>query len=185
MTASRRLAFALGLAGLVFLAARPAMAMSGACLWGQLRPETRSALIGGYLRDGPDVLDRVYISDAEFDAVDRTCDGSHRTDEALKERLLSAVVFEQGSAVYLKQKLGWRDGDIQAAWERIAPDHQAMLRRSADTILANRDPINDDLSGPVRAFLGPRTADSDPALADQARGYLTSRAIREAVERRG
>lgn len=183
MTASPRLAALIATAGLTLAAATSARAMTGACLWDHLRPETRSALIRGYLRDGPDVLDRVYVSDQEFDAVDTACEG-RRTDERVKERLLAAVVFEHGSAVYLKQRLGWRDDDIQHAWERIAPDGLAMLRRSADTILEEKDPINDDLSGPVRAFLPPRQND-DPPLADQARGYLTSRAMREAIERRG
>ena len=184
MTGSRRLSVALALAGLCLVAARPAMAMSGDCLWDHLRPETRTELIRGYMRDGPDVLGRVFISDAEYDAVDTGCDGSRRAEERTKERLLAAVVFEHGSAVFLKQRLGWRDGDIQSAWDRILPADQARLRRSADTILSERDPIEDDLSAPVRAFLGGRRADDDASLADQARGYLTSRSMREAIERR-
>ena len=183
MTASPRLAVLIAVFGLGLAAAPAAQAMTGACLWDHLRSETRNALIRGYLRDGPDVLDRVYVSDEEFDAIDSACDG-RRTDERLKERLLAAVVFEHGSAVYLKQRLGWRDDDIQRAWERMAPDSLAMLRRSADTILDEMDPINDELSSPVRAFLGTHP-DEDPPLADQARGYLTSRAMREAIERRG
>ena len=46
-------------AGLLLAAAQPAFALSGQCFWSHLEPPTRSDLLEGYQRQGPQVLDRV------------------------------------------------------------------------------------------------------------------------------
>ncbi len=165
------------------LAATPSHAMSGDCVWGQLAPATRDAMIQGYLRNGPDVLGRVFVSARELEDIDANCASTAVPDD-LKDRLFSAVVLERGAAVFLKQRLGWRDEDLQDAWERMAPHERAALRRGADAILQGERPA-DDLSDAMRAFLGDSPALDDPKAIDEVMGYLTSRAIREAIEQRG
>ena len=173
-----------GTAALLALAAgAPALALSGQCFWDQLEPPTREALLDGYQRLGPQVLDRVFISDRELQAIDARC-GAAAVDGELKERLLAAVAFEHGSAVFLKGWLHWSDADIQAAWSRLRPEETGLLRRQAQGALAGAPPANEDLSEAVEAFLGRDPDREDSGLADQVRGYLTSRAMREAIERR-
>ena len=174
-----------GLAGAsLMLGARPALALNGQCFWSHLEPATRSALLDGYQRLGPQVLDRVFVSDRELDAIDSQC-GADRGDDALKERLLAAVTFEHGAAVFLKGWLRWDDGALQGAWTRLGPEQTARLRRQADAILTGAPSADDDLHDAIGAFLQRDPAREDPALVDQLRGYLTSRAMREAIERRG
>ena len=170
-------------AGLALAGGAPALALSGQCFWDQLDPPTRGALLDGYQRLGPDVLDRVFISDRELRAIDTQC-AAASVDGELKERLLAAVAFEHGSAVFLKGWLQWSDADLQAAWSRLRPEQTGLLRRQAQAVLSGAPPSNEDLSEAVEDFLGRDPGRLDPGLADQARGYLTSRAMREAIERR-
>ena len=93
-------------ASLLLLAASPALALSGQCFWDQLEPATRGALVNGYQQQGPQVLDRVFVSDRELRAIDEQC-GAGSAPGELKDRLLAAVVFEHGSAVFLKGALHW------------------------------------------------------------------------------
>jgi hypothetical protein len=173
-----------GATGALVLGAQPALALNGQCFWNQLDPTTRGALVNGYQRLGPEVLDRVLISDHELDAIDRQCaDG--RGDDALKERLLSAVTLEHGAAVFLKGWLRWDDGALQDAWTRLGPEQKARLLRQADASLTGAAAGDDDLREAISTFLQRDPAREDPALVDQVRGYLTSRAMREAIERRG
>jgi hypothetical protein len=164
--------------------ARPALALDGQCFWSHLEEPTRRQLLEGYQRLGPQVLDRVLISDREIQSIDAQCGGAS-ADPQLKERLLSAVIFEHGSAVFLKGWLRWDDQAIQGAWSRLGPDQSARLRRQADGVLRAAPPPEEDLSGAVGAFLGRDPAGVDPAVADQVRGYLISRAMREAIEALG
>jgi hypothetical protein len=170
-------------AGLLLAAASPALAISGQCFWNQLEPPTRGALLEGYQRLGPQVLDRVPISERELTAIDVQC-GAQDAPGDLKDRLLTAVVLEHGSAVFLKGWLHWDDQAIQDAWSRLGPEAISVLRRQAQAVLAGVPPEDADLSGAVGAFLGRDPSREDPGLVDQARGYLTSRAMREAIERR-
>jgi hypothetical protein len=167
----------------VFGAGR-ALALSGQCFWSHLEEPTRRDLLEGYQRLGPGVLDRVYISDREIQSIDAQC-AAAEADPALKERLLSAVVLEHGSAVFLKGWLRWDDAAIQGAWSRLGPDEADRLRRQASAVITGTEPANSDLTGAVGAFLGRDPGREDPGLVDQVRGYLTSRAVREAIERRG
>jgi hypothetical protein len=168
-------------AGLLLLAGSPALAMSGQCFWERLEPPTRGALLDGYQRLGPEVLDRVPISDRELAAIDAACGPG---PGALKERLLSAVVFEHGSAVFLKGWLRWDDMAIQAAWNRVGPQAAGALRRQAEDVLSGAPPAGEDaVTGAIGAFLGRDPAAQPPGLVDQVRGYLTSRAMREVIER--
>ena len=178
---TRATAFAPAAVGLVLSAASPALAMSGQCFWDRLEPPTRNALLDGYQRLGPEVLDRVPVSDRELAAIDAACGPG---PDALKERLLSAVVFEHGSAVFLKGWLRWDDMALQAAWNRIPPEAAGALRRQAEAALSGAPPGGEDsVMGAVGAFLARDPASQPPGLVDQVRGYLTSRAMREVIER--
>ena len=169
-------------AGLLLLAAQPASAMTGQCFWQQLQAPTRQALLDGYQRLGPQVLDRVQISDRELGAIDSACGPG---PDALKERLLSAVVLEHGSAVFLKGWLHWDDAAMEAAWSRLSPDQARLLRRDANAILAGEQPADQSLTDAIGEFLDREPGRDSAGVVDQVRGYLTSRAIREAIERRG
>jgi len=163
--------------------AGPALALSGQCFWSHLEVPTRQNLLDGYQRDGPAVLDRIAISDRELASLDEQCD-ARSVDPSIKERLLAATVFEHGSAVFLKGWLRWDDGAIQAAWLRLSPEQAAGLRRQAEGVLAGQPPDpSGNLGGATGAFLGRDPSREDPALIDQVRGYLTSRSMREAIER--
>jgi hypothetical protein len=178
-----RLTLALACAGLALAAAEPALALSGECFWSHLEGPTRRALLDGYQRQGPEVMDRVFIADRELQAIDAQCEAAS-VDDAVKERLLAATVFEHGSAVFLKGWLRWGDGELQQAWSRLRPEQAGQLRRQAEAAVSGAPPSNEELFGPIGAFLGRDPGREDPALVDQVRGYLTSRAIREATERR-
>jgi hypothetical protein len=170
-------------AALLVAGASPAMALSGQCFWDQLEPPTRSALLEGYQRLGPQVLDRIPIDQRELAAIDARC-AAQGAQEELKDRLLTAVVLEHGSAVFLKGWLRWDDAAIQGAWSRLGPEEIGLLRRQAQGALTGAEPADVDLSRAVGAFLGRDPSREDPGLLDQVHGYLTSRAIREAIERR-
>ena len=169
------------------LSAAPALAMDGACVWDHLQPATRDAFVSGYVRQGPEVIDRVSVSEQEYDAIDQAC-APRPLDEDIKDRLLAAVVLEQGSAAVLKGRLGWTDADLQAGWRRLGPDQRAALGQGARAALdgtgAPPGDASDELLGAVRTFLG-RSAGDDRVTEDQAGGYLTSRAVREAIEAKG
>jgi hypothetical protein len=167
--------------GVLLLMAGPASALSGQCFWNQLQALTRGALVQGYQRLGPQVLDRVQISDGELAAIDSNCGPG---PDALKERLLSAVVLEHGSAVFLKGWMHWDDQGIQQAWGRIDPDQSQILRGQAEALVAGAQQPEQSLSRAIGEFLGHDPERDEPGVADQVRGYLTSRAIREAIERR-
>ncbi|MGZ6016902.1 MAG: hypothetical protein ACXWKM_14280 [Phenylobacterium sp.] len=168
-------ALALGLAG-------SASAMTGACLWAHLQQPTRTALVEGYQRDGTDVLDKVLITDREFKAIDELCtDGPDLSDDQ-KERLLAAVVYEHGAAIFLERRLNWDDAAIHAALERLPEADKAALRRGAEAVLAGREPSGDP-SAAAAAFLSGTNAMEDKGAIDEAVGFLTSRAMREAIER--
>jgi len=169
-------------AGLLLIAAGPSWALSGQCYWSRLEQPTRDALLQGYQRLGPQVLDRVPVSDRELADIDAACGPG---PEDLKDRLLSATVLEHGSAAFLKGWLRWDDDAIQAAWARIDPEQAEQLRRQADAVLARSAPSDESLSRAVGEFLGQDPDRQAPGVVDQVRGYLTSRAIREAIERRG
>jgi hypothetical protein len=171
-------------AALALGAASPALALSGQCFWSHLEVATRQNLIDGYQRLGPQVLDRVFISDREFSAIDAQC-GADRAEPSVKERLLAAVTFEHGSAVFLKGWFRWDDQTLQGAWMRLTPGQAAQLRGQAEAALSAAQPGGDDLRGAIGSFLGRDPDREDPAVIDQVRGYLTSRAMREAIERRG
>ena len=177
---SLRLLAAAGAVVVAFGAAGPSFAMSGECLWRHLEPATRDAFLRQYPRLGPEVLDRVAVSDREYDAMDEAC-GAAGADPALKDRLFGAIVIEHGSAVYLEGKLGWDNGAIQDAWERLPPDMLDRLHREARLTLRRQSPQSDDLDRAARTFLG--SDPSDRAVFDQARAYVTSRIMRETVER--
>ncbi len=168
---------------LALAAGGPALALTGECFWSHLEGPTRRALLDGYQRLGPQVLDRTPIADRELQAIDAQCEAD-RVDEAIKERLLTAVVLEHGSAVFLKGWLRWSDHDLQQAWIRLRPDEATLLRRQAEAVVSRLPGADPDLRGPIGSFLGHDPAREDPALVDQVRGYLTSRAVREAIERR-
>ena len=161
--------------------AQPRPALSGECFWRHLERPTRAALLQGYQQLGPDVLDRVFISDDEHRAIDEACQAARGADPSTKQRLLAAIVVEHGAAVFLKGRLRWQDEDIQAAWRRLDPEARSRLRREADAALGPRAPGPDDIEGLAEVFLGP--AAQDTSALDQAKAYLTSRAVREAIER--
>lgn len=184
MTSARLSAFTAA-AALALGATHPAMAMSGRCFWNQLRPQTRDILLDAYQRQGPAGIDPSTIGDAELQAMDETC-GAGRADVDLKERMLAAVVFEQGSAAILTRALEWDGRALDAAWDRLSPDDRSLLNRGAEAVLDGAQTPREDLAPIVSDFLGEAVARRQPpAVADEARGYLTSRALIEAIERRG
>lgn len=168
---------------LALSAAEPALALTGECFWSHLEGPTRRALLDGYQRQGPEVMDRVFISDRELQSIDAQCEAG-RSDDGVKERLLAATVFEHGAAVFLKGSMRWSDQDLQQAWSRLKPDEASQLRRQAEAVISGVQGADEDLRGPIASFLGRDPGGEDPALVDQLRGYLTSRSIREAIERR-
>lgn len=167
---------------LLLLLAGPGWALDGRCFWNQLQPMTRGALLQGYQRLGPQVLDRVPIGDAELSAIDANCGPG---PDALKERLLTAVVLEHGAAQFLKGWMRWDDAAIDAAWARIDPEQAERLHRQARAVVDGGPQADESLSRAIGQFLDRDPDQLDPGVADQARGYLTSRAIREAIERGG
>jgi hypothetical protein len=177
---SRHLLAAAGAAAVALGAASPGLAMSGDCFWRHLQPATREAFLREYGRLGPEVLDRVAVSDREYAAMDAACGGSG-SSSGLKDRLLGATVIEHGAAVYLQGKLGWDSQAIQAAWSRLSPDLLDRLHQEARLALRSQSPRSEDLDRAARRFLG--SDPSEPAVLDQARAYVTSRVMREAVER--
>jgi hypothetical protein len=176
---SHQLVLAAGVAVALLGVGSPSFAMSGDCFWRRLSPATRGSFLREYGRLGPEVLDRVAVSDREYAAMDEACGGSG-WDPALKDRLLGATVIEHGAAVYLQGKLGWDNQAIQSAWERLSPELLDRLHQEARQALRGQSQQSDGLGRAARRFLG--SDPSDPAVLDQARAYVTSRIMRETVE---
>ena len=176
-----RLFAAAGAAAVMTLAASPGFAMTGDCFWTHLSPATRDAFLSDYGRLGADVLDRVAVSADEYGAIDTDC-GAAGADPATKDRLLGAVVIEHGAAVFLQGRLHWDSGAVQDAWSRVPQEDVDWLHDQARQVLRGQSAGTADVTTLARAFLGPG-ADPDPAVLDQARAYITSRAMREEIER--
>lgn len=172
---------ALGAAAVLIGAASPGFAMTGECFWTHLSPATREAFLGDYQRMGADVFDRVAVSADEYNLIDSAC-GAADADAATKDRLLGAVVIEHGAASYLQGRLHWDSDAIQNAWGRLGSEDVDWLHDQARQVLRGQNSGTADVTTLARAFLG-QDADPDPAVLDQARAYVTSRAMREAIER--
>jgi len=177
-----RLFAAAGAAVVMMGAAAPGFAMTGACFWAHLAPATRDAFLANYARMGADALDRVEVSSDEYAAMDSAC-GAADSSAATKDRLLGAVVIEHGSAVFLEGQLHWDAAAIEDAWGRISSDDMDWLHDQARQVLRGQSDGTADVTNIARAFLGP-DADPDPGVLDQARAYITSRAMREEIEQR-
>ncbi len=161
-------------------AASPCFAMTGECFWRHLSPATREAFLRDYSRLGAEVLDRVAVGDDEYAEMDSAC-GAAEADPAAKDRLLAATVIEHGSAVFLQGRLRWDGEAIQAAWRRLPQEDREALSDQANAVLSGRAPAQADVTGPARRFVG-EEAQPDRDLLDQASAYVTSRAMREAIE---
>ncbi len=177
---SLRVIAGLGAALVGVAAASPGFAMSGECFWRHLSPATREAFLKDYGRLGAEVLDRVAVDDADYAAIDSACDAAS-ADPATKDRLLAATVIEHGSAVFLEGRLHWDADVIQAAWSRLPREDLDGLHGQARQVLRGQAVEQADVTGPARRFVG-SGGDGDRDVLDQARAYVTSRAMREAIE---
>jgi len=175
-----RLFAALGAAAVMAGAASPGFAMTGECFWSHLSPATRDAFLSGYQRLGADVFDRVAVSSDEYSAIDSDC-GAAGADPATKDRLLGAAVIERGSAAVIEGRLHWDANAIQDAWGRLGEEDLDWLHDQARQVLRGQSSGTADVTSLARSFLGP-DANPDPTAVDQARAYITSRAMRETIE---
>jgi hypothetical protein len=175
-----RLFIAAGAAAVMMGAAAPGFAMTGDCFWTHLAPATRGAFLANYARMGADALDRVAVSSDEYAAMDSAC-GAADSSAATEDRLLGAVVIEHGSAVFLEGRLHWDAAAIDAAWGHISSDDMDWLHDQARQVLRGQSDGTADVTNIAKAFLGDAAA-ADPGVLDQARAYITSRAMREEIE---
>lgn len=175
-----RLLAAAGAAALATLAASPSLAMTGECFWSHLSPATRATFLSNYGQLGAEALDRVKVSADEYGAMDSAC-GAAGVDPAIKDRLLGADVIEHGSAAFLEGSLRWDNDAIETAWSRLTQDDLDSLHDQAREAIRGRASDDEDVTVQARRFLGDMVV-TNPQVLDQARAYVTSRAMREAIE---
>lgn len=170
-------ALALALSG---FASSEAFALQAKCLWDNLPPYTRQAMLNAYRQQGIDALNTVEVTEADMAMLPKAC-GLDESNSDLASQMIGGYMLEMGASTVMSEKYGLPDGALDTAWNGLSDNTRGRMRLYAVQIMAGRkvddNPITDGVAG-----MRDQLRIQDPGAMTQLVAYSLGRALREARE---
>jgi hypothetical protein len=170
-------ALALAISG---FAASDASALQAKCLWDNLPPYTRKAMLNAYRAQGIDALNTVEVTEADMAMLPKAC-GLDENNSDLASQMIGGYMLEVGAATVMTEKYGLPEGALDTAWNGLSDNTRGRMRLYAVQIMAGRKVADNPISEGV-AGLRDQLQIQDPGAMTQLVAYSLGRALREARE---
>ena len=170
-------------AGLIACAS-PALAASGDgdCLWNNLTPQTREALLEAYKTKASGAFGSVRPNAADEAGLKTAC-GMTPANMLDKLGMLKMVTVERGAAAALKAERGITQDRLDQAWKGMAPaDRDAILTAAVAAIEGDEDTGSADEA--ITRFMQALGLPVEVAGVNQGFYWLRAHAMRLAYENR-
>jgi hypothetical protein len=170
-------ALALALSG---LAAGEAAALQAKCLWDNLPPYTRKAMLTAYRSQGINALNTVEVTEADMAMLPKAC-GLDEGNSDLASQMIGAYMLEMGASTVMTEKYGVADGALDASWNSLSDMTRGRMRLYAVQVMAGRKVADNPISDGVAAMRDQLQVQSLDAIT-QLIAYSLGRSLREARE---
>lgn len=161
-------------------AAGEASALQAKCLWDNLPPYTRKAMVTAYRAQGINALNTVSVSEADMAMLPKAC-GLDEGNSDLASQMIGAYMLEVGADTVMTEKYGIAAGALNTSWNGLSDNTRGRMRLYAVQIMAGRkvadNPINDGV-----AAMRDQLQVQNPDAITQLVAYSLGRSLREARE---
>ncbi|MDQ0465938.1 hypothetical protein QO010_003731 [Caulobacter ginsengisoli] len=170
-------ALALALSG---FAAGEASALQAKCLWENLPPYTRKAMLTAYRDKGINALNTVSVSEADMAMLPKAC-GLDEGNSDLASQMIGAYMLEMGASAVMTERFGLPVGALDRSWNGLSDNTRGRMRLYAVQIMAGRKVADNPINDGVAAMRDSLNIQSPEAIT-QLVAYSLGRALREARE---
>ncbi len=170
-------ALALALSG---FAAGEASALQAKCLWDNLPPYTRKAMITAYRAQGINALNTVSVSEADMAMLPKAC-GLDEGNSDLASQMIGAYMLEMGASTVMTEQYGVAPGALDTSWAGLSDNTRGRMRLYAVQIMAGRKVADNPIKDGVAAIRDQLQIQNPDAIS-QLVAYSLGRALREARE---
>jgi hypothetical protein len=170
-------ALALALSG---FAVGEASALQAKCLWDNLPPYTRKAMVTAYKAQGIDALNTVSVTEADMAMLPKAC-GLDESNSDLASQMIGAYMLEVGASTVMSEKFGLPSGALDASWTSLSDNTRGRMRLYAVQIMAGRKVADNPITDGVAA-MREQLQVQNPEAITQLVAYSLGRSLREARE---